>query len=104
MTARTGEKEKRKDGRRSSDELPADEKERREDRAATMERVEENKCEAVREGARANRIIGGIYGNSRRNRCVSGADAAINNGAINLAAKNAQYPSGSLGGDAPIGS
>lgn len=65
---------------------------------------EENKCEAVRKGAQANRIIGGIYGNSRRNRCVSGADAAINNGAINLAAKNAQYPSGSLGGDAPIGS
>jgi len=53
---------------------------------------------------RANRIIGDIYGNSRRNRCVSGADAVINNGAINLAAKDAQYPSESLGGDAPIGS
>lgn len=36
--------------------------------------------------------------------CVSGADAVINNGAINLAAKDAQYPSESLGGDAPIGS
>lgn len=58
-----------------------------------------NRREAVREAA--NRIIGGVFtGNSRRNRCVSGADAVINNRAINLAAKNAQYPSGSLGGDA----
>lgn len=53
---------------------------------------------------RANRIMGDIYGNSRRNHCVSGADAVINNGAINLAAKDAQYPSESLGGNAPIGS
>lgn len=80
------------------------EKERCERTHQDDEAGEEDKCEAVREGARANRIIGGIYGNSRRNPCVSGADAAINNGAINLAAKNAQYPSGSLGGDAPIGS
>lgn len=64
----------------------------------------ENRRDAMRGGVRANRIIGDIYGNSRRNRCVSGADAAINNGAINLAAKDAQYPSGSRGGDAPIGS
>jgi len=62
----------------------------------------ENRRDAMRGGMRANRIIGDIYGNSRRNRCVSGA--VINNGAINLAAKNAQYPSESLGGDAPIGS
>lgn len=64
----------------------------------------ENRRDAMRGRVRANRIIGDIYGNSRRNRCVSGADAVINNGAINLAAKNAQYPSGSFGGDAPIGS
>lgn len=62
------------------------------------------RIDAMRGGVQANRIIGDIYGNSRRNRCVSGADAVINNGAINLAAKDAQYPSGSLGGDAPIGS
>lgn len=96
-----GRKKKWKNGSSSDDDLP-DEKEARgqQDDGAG----EENKYKAVREGARANRIIGGIYGNSRRNRCVSGADAAINNRAINLAAKNAQYPSGSLGGDAPIGS
>lgn len=63
-----------------------------------------NRRDATWGGARANRIIGDIYGNSRRNRCVSGADAVINNGAINLAAKDAQYPSESHGGDAPIGS
>lgn len=65
---------------------------------------ENRRGDAMRGGVQANRIIGDIYGNSRRNRCVSGADAVINNGAINLAAKDAQYPSGSLGGDAPIGS
>lgn len=75
----------------------------------------QRRIDALREasggGARANRIIGDIYGNSRRNRCVSGADAVINNGAINLAGR--RMPNilrGSLlgaaqsGGDAPIGS
>lgn len=66
-----------------------------------VKRIDAMLCEGE---ARANRIIGDIDGNSRRNRCVSGADAVINNGAINLAAKNAQYPLESLGGDAPIGS
>lgn len=81
--------------RRLSDEL-ADERTEQDDGMLGKE----NRCDATR----ANRIIGDIYGNSRRNRCVSGADAVINNGAINLAAKDAQYPSGSRGGDAPIGS
>ena len=39
-------------------------------------------------------IIGDIYRNSRRNRCVSDADAVVNKGAINLEPwKNVQYPS-----------
>ena len=51
--------------RPSSDEFPRRNGEREENNGTG----EENRCKA-REAARENRIIGGIYGNSRRNRCA----------------------------------
>lgn len=77
--------------------------------AAAQNRLARQLRETSGGGARANRIIGDIYGNSRRNRCVSGADAVINNGAINLAARRMPNilrgsPNAVRRGDAPIGS
>lgn len=101
--AANGKGRKKNGDRRLSDVL-SDERTGR-GRSGMMGCRKENRRDAVRGGERGrNRIIGDIDGNSRRNRCVSDADAVINNGAINLAAKDAQYPLESLGGDTPIGS
>lgn len=77
--------------------------------AAAQNRLARRLRETGGGGARANRIIGDIYGNSRRNRCVSGADAVINNRAINLAARRMpnilrESPNAARRGDTPIGS